>query len=147
MRNVAKWARKWPKNSQFRLFLFFSKTVHTVRTKFFLVNLHHIRVICAMASKSYCWNVRNIAKISPKWPKLAFFRFSQNLSIRFDRNFFYLFYTILESYMCNGIKILLLGCEKQPKLEQNGQNQPFFDFLKTCQYDSTEIFSSYSTPY
>ena len=35
-----------------------------------------------------------------------FFRFSQKLSIRFERIFLQLFYTILETYMCNGIKIV-----------------------------------------
>ena len=71
---------------------------------------------CAKASKSYGLDVRNIAKISPKMAKkrpfFDFFRFSQKLSIRFERNFLQLFYTILESYMCNGIKIVWLGCEK-----------------------------------
>ena len=71
---------------------------------------------CAKASKSYGWDVRNIAKISPKMAKkqpfFEFFRFSQKLSIRFERNFLQLFYTILESYMCNGFKIVWLGCEK-----------------------------------
>ena len=68
---------------------------------------------CAKPSKSYGWDVRNIAKISPKMAKkqpfFDFFRFSQKLSIRFERNFLQLFYTILESYMCNGIKIVWLG--------------------------------------
>ena len=71
---------------------------------------------CAKASKSYGLDVRNIAKISPKMAKkqpfFDFFRFSQKLSIRFERNFLQIFYTILESYMCNGIKIVWLGCEK-----------------------------------
>ena len=71
---------------------------------------------CAKASKSYGLDVRNIAKISPKMAKkqpfFDFFRFSQKLSIRFERNFLQLFYTILESYMCNGIKIVWPGCEK-----------------------------------
>ena len=71
---------------------------------------------CAKASKSYGWDVRNIAKISPKMakkqPLFDFFRFSQKLSIRFERNFLQPFCTILESYMCNGIKIVWLGCEK-----------------------------------
>ena len=53
---------------------------------------------CAMASKSYGWDVRNIAKISPKkakkQPFFHFFRFSQKLSIRFERKFLQLFYTI-----------------------------------------------------
>ena len=71
---------------------------------------------CAMASKSYDWNVRNIARISPKTAKkqrfFDFFRFSQKLSIWFERNFVQSFYTILESYMCNGIKIVCLGFEQ-----------------------------------
>ena len=71
---------------------------------------------CAEASKSYGWDVINIAKISPKMAKkqpfFDIFRFSQKLSIRFERNFLQIFYTILESYMCNGIKIVWLGCEK-----------------------------------
>ena len=75
---------------------------------------------CAKASKSYGWDVGNIAKISPKMAKkqrfFDFFRFSQKLSIRFERNFLQSFYIIIESYMCNGIKIVWLGCEKQPKL-------------------------------
>ena len=77
---------------------------------------------CAKASKSYGWNVRNIAKISPKMakisPKTTLFPFSQKLSIGFERNFLQTFYIIIESYMCNGIKIVWLGCEKQPKLAQ-----------------------------
>ena len=83
-----------------------------------------------MASKSYGWDVRNIAKISPKMAKkqpfFDFFRFSQKLSIRFERNFLQLFYTILESYMCNDIKIVWLGCEKQPKLAQKWSKKGHF---------------------
>ena len=108
--------------------------------------------VCAKASKSYGLDVRNIAKISPKMAKkqpfLDFFRFSQKLSIRFERNFPQLFYTILESYMCNGIKIVWLGCEKHSqKWPKNSHFSTFFDFLKNCPYDSNEIFYSYSTPY
>ena len=93
---------------------------------------------CAKASKSYGWDVRNIAKISPKMAKkqpfFDFFRFSQKLSIRFERNFLQLFYTILESYMCNGIKIVWLGCVNianiSPKMTKK---QPFFDFFRFSQ--------------
>ena len=53
--------------------------------------------------------------------------------------------------MCNGIKIVRLGCEKQQKLAQkwpkNSHFPIFFDFLKNCPYDSNEIFYSHSTPY
>ena len=91
-----------------------------------------------MASKSYDWDVRNIAKISPKMAKkqpfLDFFPFSQKLSKRFKRNFLQSFYTILESYMCNGIKIIWLRCEKQPKLAQKmAKKQPFLEFFPFCQ--------------
>ena len=84
-----------------------------------------------MASKSYGWDVSNIAKISPKMAKkhpfFDFFRFSQKLSIRFERNFLQLFYTILESYMCNGIKIVWLGCEKHSQNHpKNGQKTAIF---------------------
>ena len=88
-----------------------------------------------MTSKSYGWYVRNIAKISPKMAKKQsffdfFFRFSQKLSIRFERIFLQSFYTIFESYMCNGIKIVWLGREKhsqnQPK---NGQKAVIFRFF------------------
>ena len=56
---------------------------------------------CAKASKSYDWNVRNMAKISPKVakinPKTAifrfFFQFSQKLSIRFEQKFLQSFST------------------------------------------------------
>ena len=71
---------------------------------------------CAKASKLYGWDVRNIAKISPKMAKkqrfFDFFRFSQKLFIRFERNFLQLFYTMLWSFVCNFNKFVLLGCEK-----------------------------------
>ena len=94
----------------------FSKTVHTIFTKFCSHSTPKGAPAYAKASKSYGWEVRNIAKISPKMarkqPFFDFFRFSQKLSIRFERNFLQSFYIILESYMCNGIKILWLGSEK-----------------------------------
>ena len=117
----------------------FSKTVHTIFHEF----LHSHSTpkgtpACAKASKSYDWNVRNIAKLSPKMAKkqqfFDFFRFSQKLLIRFERNFLQLFYTILESYMCNGIKIVRLGCEKQSQISQKkAKKQPFFDFFRLSQ--------------
>ena len=87
-----------------------------------------------MASKSYGWDVRNIAKISPKMAKkqpfFDFFRFSQKLSVRFERNFLQLFYTILESYMCNFFKFVWLGFEKHAKFSPKmAKKQPFFDFF------------------
>ena len=75
---------------------------------------------CAKTSKSYGWDVRNIAKISPKMAKkqpfFDFFRFSQKLSIRFERNFLQSFYTIFWSFMCNFIKFVWLGCEKHSQI-------------------------------
>ena len=86
-----------------------------------------------MASKSYGWDVRNIAKISPKMAKkqpfFDFFRFSQKLSIRFERNFLQSFYTVLWSFMCNFIKFVLLRCEKQAKFSPKmAKKQSFFVF-------------------
>ena len=66
-----------------------------------------------------------------------FFRFSQKLSIRFERDFLQLFFTILESYMCNGIKIVWLGCEKQPKLAQNWPKNTHFSIFRSRKKFST----------
>ena len=113
VRNIAKISPKWPKNSDVSTFSISSKTVHTIRTNF---STPYYGPLCAISLNSYGWDVRNIAKNSPKMAKkqpfLDFFPFSQKLSIRFERNFLQPFYTILESYMCNGIRILWLGCEK-----------------------------------
>ena len=60
---------------------------------------------CAMASKSYYWVVRNIAKVSPKMTKKQPFfdisRFSQKLSILFEQNLVQSFYTVFWSFVCN----------------------------------------------
>ena len=106
--------------------------------------------VCAKASKSYDWDVRNIAKISPKVIKKVIFDFS--IFSKYDSNeMFYSHstYTILESYMCNGIKIVWLGREKQPKLTQNGQKHIFqlFSIFSKTPYDSNETFYSQSTSY
>ena len=46
VRNIAKISPKMAKKTAiFRLFSIFSKTVHTIRTKFSAVILHHIRVL------------------------------------------------------------------------------------------------------
>ena len=90
---------------------------------------------CAKASESYGWDVRNIAKISPKMAKkqpfFDFFRFSQKLSIRFERNFLQLFYTILESYMCLASKSYGWDVRNiakiSPKMVKKG---PIFDFRR-----------------
>ena len=113
VRNIAKISPKWPKNSDVSTFSIFSKTVHTIRTNF---STPYYGPLCAISLNSYGWDVRNIAKNSPKMAKkqsfFDFFQFSQKLSKRFERNFLQPFYTILESYMCNGIEIVWLGCEK-----------------------------------
>ena len=62
---------------------------------------------CAMASKSYDWNLRKISpKMGQKQPILNFCRFSRELSQRFERNFSLSFYAILVSYVYNDIKIV-----------------------------------------
>ena len=103
-----------------------------------------------MALKSYGWDVRNIAKISPKMAKkqpfFDFFRFSQKLSILFERKFLQLFYTVLDSYMCNGIKMVWLGCEKHCQIKpKNGQKTAIFRlfslFSKTVHTIRTKISS------
>ena len=121
VRNIAKISPKMAKNSHFSTFFVFLKNCpYDSNENFYSHSTPYESPLCAMASKSYCWDVRNIAKISPKMAKkppfFDFFRFSQKLSIRFERNFLQLFYTILESYMCNFIKFVWLGCEKHSQI-------------------------------
>ena len=67
---------------------------------------------------SYGWYLGNIAKISPKmtkkWPFLDFFSiFSKAVpTTAVNEIFLQSFYIILVSYMCNGIKTVLLWSEK-----------------------------------
>ena len=109
VRNIARRSPKMAKKQPFFDFTNFYKTLHNIRRKFSTVILRHIKSnICAIASKSYDWDVRSIAKITPKMAKkqsfFDFFRFSQKPSIRFERNFLQSFYTILWSSVCNFIK-------------------------------------------
>ena len=107
----------------------FSKTVHTIFINFCTVTLHPKGPLRAQWHQNRMAGMSETAKISPKMAKkqpFFDFRFSQKLSIRFERNFLQLFYTILESYMCNGIKIVWLGCEKQPKLAQKWSKKGHF---------------------
>ena len=121
----------------------FSKTVHTI--------LHSHSTpkgapACSKASKSYCWNVRNIAKISPKTVNFHFFSiFSKTVhTIRTK------FCTVILHYimvLCNFIKLILLGCEKHSQnYPENGQKTAIFrlfDSCKNCPNDSNEIFYSH----
>ena len=159
VRNIAKISPKMARKQPFFDFFRFSQKLSIRFERNFLQLFYTIleSYMCnGITSKLYDWDVRNIAKISPymakKQPFSDFFRFSQKLSIRFERNFLQLFYTILESYMFNGMKIVWLGCEKhRQNLPKNGQKTVVFRlfsiFSKNCPYDSNEIFYSHSTPY
>ena len=47
----------------------------------------------------------------------------------------------------NGIKIVKRESKKHPKLAQKWPETAIFVFLKTCHYDSNEVFPNHSTPY
>ena len=78
-----------------------------------------------MASKLYDCDVTNISKSSPKMTKkrrvLIFLQISQILSSQFERSFLQWFYAILESFVCDGIKIVYLWSDQQPKVALNDQ--------------------------
>ena len=69
-----------------------------------------------MASNSYGWDVRNISQNQPKngqkQPFFNFFRFSQKVFERFERNFLQSFYAIIWSYECNFNKLVWLGIKR-----------------------------------
>ena len=129
----------------------FSKTVHTIFTKLCTVILHPegpLRV--TKTSKSYGWDVRNIAKIIPKiakkQPFFEFFQFSQKLSVRFERTFLQLFYTILESYMCNGIKTYGWDVRNIAKISpKKAKKRSFFDFFSIFSKTVHTIRTKFST--
>ena len=52
---------------------------------------------------------------------IFFLHFSQILSLQFERNFLQWIYTILESFVCDGIKIVYLWSDQQPKVALNDQ--------------------------
>ena len=65
----SKLAQNGQKTTIFQLFSIFSKTVHTIRTKFSTVILHHFRVLYVQWHQNRMAGMRNIAKISPKMAK------------------------------------------------------------------------------
>ena len=66
----AKMAKNSPKTAVFRLFLIFAKTVPTIRNEIlYSPSTLYYGPLCAISSNSYCWDVRNIAKIIPKMAK------------------------------------------------------------------------------
>ena len=76
-------------------------------------------------------------KLTQKWPKkqpfFDIFDFRKN-SIRFERNFVQSIYSILWSFVCNFVKFVLEGYEKQPKLTYKWQKkQSFFGFIRISQ--------------
>ena len=71
-----------------------------------------------------------LPKNGQKQPFSDFFRFSQTLSNRFERNFLQSFYTKFWSFMCNFIKFVWLGCEKHSQIyPKNGQKNSHFSIF------------------
>ena len=104
-----------------------------------------------MASNSYGFDVRNIAKSSPKMAKKSRFSiFSKTVhTIR----------TKISTVILHHIRVLYVQWhqnrmagmwETEPKLTQqcpkNTHFSIFFFFLKNCPYDSNELLYSHSTP-
>ena len=96
-----------------------------------------------MASKSYGWDVRIIAKISPKMAKKqSFFDFLKNCP--YDSNeIFYSHSTPYYGPLC-AISLNSYGWDVRniakfsPKMAKKQSFFDFFDFLTNCSYDSNE---------
>ena len=96
-----------------------------------------------MASKSYGWDVRNIAKISPKMAKIqTFFDFPKNCP--YDSNeIFYShstpYYGLLCAISLNSYGLHVRNIAKfSPKMAKKQSFFDFFDYLTNCSYDSNE---------
>ena len=111
---------------------------------------------CAKASKSYGWDMRNIAKISPKMAKKQsffnfFFDFLKNCP--YDSN--EIFYSHSTPYYgpFSAISLNSYGWDVRniakinPKMAKKQPFSTFFDFRKKYPYDSNEILYSPSTLY
>ena len=122
VRNIAKISPKMDKKQSFFDFFFdFLKNCpYDSNEIFYSYSTSYQSPICAMASKSYGWDLRNSQNLPKNGQKNShfsiFFRFSQKLSIRFERNFLQSFCTILWSFMCNFNKFVWLGCEKHSQI-------------------------------
>ena len=108
-----------------------------------------------MASKSYDWDVRNIANISPKWPKNShfsfFFDFLKNCPYDSNESFYSHstpYYGSLCAFSLNSYGWDVRNIAKiNPKMAKKQPFFGFFDFCKNCPYDSNEILYSPSTLY
>ena len=111
-----KHSQKWPKNSHFpKFFSILSKTIHTIRTKISTILQSFYTILWSfmwISLNSFCWDVRNIAKINPKIAKRqhfsTFFDFRKNCPSDSNENL----YTIVWSYVCNSNKFVWLGLER-----------------------------------
>ena len=100
VRNIAKISPKMAKIGSFFYFFFdFLKNCSYDSNEFFYSHsTSYYGPLSAISLNSYGWDVRNIAKVSPKMAKkTVIFQFSQKLSRRFKQNSVIL-YTIVWSY-------------------------------------------------
>ena len=157
------WGEKWAKFSpktvkkpSFFDFFQFSQKLSIPFERLFLQSFHAIlwSFMCNFIKFGW-WDVRNVAKINRRGPKinrfLFFFWFSRKLSIRFERNFVQSFYTILWCFVCYFIKFVLLRCKQhnqsQPKNGQKTVNFRLFWFLQKLSIRFDDNFYSRSTTY
>ena len=86
VRNIAKISPKMAKKSHFSIFFDFLKNCpYDSNEIFYSHSTPYYGPLCAISLNSYGWDVRNIAKFSPKMAKkTVIFRFSYNCS--YDSN-------------------------------------------------------------
>ena len=73
-----------------------------------------------MALRLYDWDLTKQPKVAPKWPKetsFGLFSTSSETDLTIRTKFCLVFFTILESFICNGIKIIWLRFKKQNQKE------------------------------
>ena len=84
VRNIAKISPKMAKKQSF--FDFLKNCPYDWNEIFYSDSTPYYGPLCAISLNSYGWDVRNIAKFSPKMvKKTVIFRFSHKLFIRFER--------------------------------------------------------------
>ena len=108
-----KLVQKWPKNSRFSTFFDFRKNCSDDSNEIlYSPSTLYYGPLCVISSNSYCWDVRNMAKINPKMAKKPFFDFCKNCPYYSNENFYSHFLHHSMVYVCNFNKFVGLGLER-----------------------------------
>ena len=151
LRNISQnYSRNDRKAAIFGLFSIFSNIVLQFEGNFPKVSSPYSSPLCAMASISYGWDLRNVAKsflnMTKKGQLWTFSILFKNCPNDSNEKLYSHFFIMSVSYMCDGIEIVRLAFEKHSQ-KYTKTVLVFFNFLKYRPCGSDERVYSLPTPY